>query len=1199
MHFPTFEATVLVSDFHGGGPEAKERLKNLKTSEAESSWAFRSGMGSSPLVTGRRLVHFGVILPFFTGLVVLGGWIFGWPSLTTIGPGFTAMQPNTAVGLLLAALSLVLLLRETTPRLVAGKALAALVFALGLLTTAQYVFGADFRTDTLLISPPASELAKPFPLRMSPFTAFCFLSTGVGLLLRTARTRRTTALSEVAVLAAMLTALLGLMGHAYGATAFYRIGNYSSMAVHTALAFLALGCGILAARPERGLGSLFTRGTSGSLLARRLLPAAIVLPLVLGWLRVKAEQAGYVELPIGTALLVTALMVTFIALIWRTAVSLDRGDLARQETGNALRESEAAKAAILDSALDCIIAMDREGCVIEWNPAAEKTFGYPRAEAMGKRLADLIIPARYHEAHWRGLARFLESGAGPLLGKRVEMPAVNANRSEFPVELSIVVSRADRLFFTAYLRDITERQRAERALRESNERYHSLFNSIDEGFCIIEVLFDERQTPVDYRFLEVNPAFERHTGLVDAVGKRMRELIPNHDPHWFETYGKVALTGEATRIEDYSVTMQRWFDVHASRVDRPEERKVAVLFTNITDRKRAEAATQRLAAIVESSQDAIISKDLNGIITTWNAGAERLLGYSAEEAVGQPVMMLIPRGRVDEEVRILDGIRRGETFNNFETVRRHHDGALIDVSLTISPIRDAAGRVAGVSKIMRDITGQKRSERELAEKARLLDLSNDAIIARNLDGNITVWNRGAEKYYGWRADEVMGRHMHTLLQTVLPKPMAEILDELYREKSFAAEVVQTARDGRRIPLLCRWALDEEEGSILTSYTDITERVQAQRELSEKARLLDLTNDAVVVRDTADHITFWNLGAEKLFGWTREEALGKKLHALLETEFPMPMEEIKAELQRHGKFAGEVVQFARDGRSIPSLCRWVLDRETNSILTSYTDMTALRRAEEALRAAEKQAQADLQRHADSLELTVAERTAKLREIIGELEAFSFSLSHDMRAPLRAIQNFSKFALEDCGEKGAPFLSKVINAASRLDRMIEEVLSFTKIAHQEIRLESLDVNCLVQDIIAERPELQPPHAEIIVETPLQSMRGHEASLTQCLTNLLANAVKFVARDVKPRVIVSSESRGEGVRLWIEDNGIGIEPSAQTKLFEMFYRINSDRDYDGTGLGLAIVRKAAERMGGTVGVESELGRGSRFWLELPKAD
>lgn len=180
------------------------------------------------------------------------------------------------------------------------------------------------------------------------------------------------------------------------------------------------------------------------------------------------------------------------------------------------------------------------------------------------------------------------------------------------------------------------------------------------------------------------------------------------------------------------------------------------------------------------------------------------------------------------------------------------------------------------------------------------------------------------------------------------------------------------------------------------------------------------------------------------------------------------------------------------------------------------------------------------------------------------------------------------------------SKIMHdITARLDRMIQEVLCYTRLSRHEICIERLDVDRLVRDIILERPEFQLPRAEIIVKTPLLPMQGHEASLTQCLTNLLGNAVKFVPGEVTPRVRIFNETVGGAVRLWIEDNGIGIPAELQPKLFEMFYRINSDKDYEGTGIGLAIVRKAVQRMGGTLGVESEPGRGSRFWVQLPKGD
>jgi len=170
---------------------------------------------------------------------------------------------------------------------------------------------------------------------------------------------------------------------------------------------------------------------------------------------------------------------------------------------------------------------------------------------------------------------------------------------------------------------------------------------------------------------------------------------------------------------------------------------------------------------------------------------------------------------------------------------------------------------------------------------------------------------------------------------------------------------------------------------------------------------------------------------------------------------------------------------------------------------------------------------------------------------------------------------------------------------VDRLIQDVLAYTRLSRRDIMLEPVDVERLIQDIIQERPELQKPKAEIRIEGPLPPIMGHGASLTQCISNLLDNAVKFVAPGVKPRVRVYTEPVDHKMRLWFEDNGIGIDQAGQTKLFEMFQRVHGTHQYEGTGIGLAIVRKAVDRMKGEVGVESEAGKGSRFWLQLPKAD
>src|SRR5438552_3528716 len=302
---------------------------------------------------------------------------------------------------------------------------------------------------------------------------------------------------------------------------------------------------------------------------------------------------------------------------------------------------------ILDNALDGIITMGADGRVVEFNPAAERVFGFSHQEAIGKELAELIIPARMREQHRRGLAHFLKTGEGPVIGKRIEIAGLRKDGSEILVELAIAALKIDSSpIFMAYLRDITER-------------------------------------------------------------------------------------------------------------------------------KRNEEASGHLAAIVESSEDAIVSKDLNGIITSWNVGAERLFGFSSEEAVNKPITIIIPPDRYHEEQHILDRIHSGERVDHFDTVRRRKGGAPINVSLTVSPIRHSDGRIVGASKIARDITERVRSDRRrlaqytvasLIAGSWTLDEASSAILQ-------TITSIGDWVYCGlWIYDETIGRlRCHAFWQTGSPK----------------------------------------------------------------------------------------------------------------------------------------------------------------------------------------------------------------------------------------------------------------------------------------------------------------------------------------------------------------------------------------------------------------------------------------------
>jgi two-component system sensor histidine kinase/response regulator len=257
--------------------------------------------------------------------------------------------------------------------------------------------------------------------------------------------------------------------------------------------------------------------------------------------------------------------------------------------------------------------------------------------------------------------------------------------------------------------------------------------------------------------------------------------------------------------------------------------------------------------------------------------------------------------------------------------------------------------------------------------------------------------------------------------------------------------------------------------------------------------------------------------------------------------------------------------------------------------------------------------DLQSRAESLEAAVRQRTQeledlnlraeKLRGTVAELEAFSYSLSHDMKGPLRAMQSYSKILEADFADKlpdeAKSMVRRIGSAANRLEKMVADVLAYSRMTLEPISKKAVEMEALIGGIIEHDSHLQPPEATIRIEGPLPSVIGHPASLVQCVSNLLYNAVKFVAPGVQPQVTIRAQEVEGSIRFWFEDNGIGIASGARLSIFEPFQRLHSEKQYEGTGLGLTIVRKAVEKMGGQFGVESEQGKGSRFWIQLAKGE
>ncbi len=366
------------------------------------------------------------------------------------------------------------------------------------------------------------------------------------------------------------------------------------------------------------------------------------------------------------------------------------------------------------------------------------------------------------------------------------------------------------------------------------------------------------------------------------------------------------------------------------------------------------------------------------------------------------------------------------------------------------------------------------------------------------------------------------------------------------------------------------------------------------------RLFEAARDGVLLLDPdTGKITDVNPFMIEFLGYTREEFLDKELWEIGLLRDQQASREMFRELQENHFVRYENLPLKSTSgrtREVEVVANLYEEEDTHLVIQcNIRDITARKRVEQELLAAKN----EISRHAVDLEETVAERTAQLRETIGELEAFSYSISHDMRAPLRAMRGYTEILLDkhavQLDAEGIKYLERIYAGSARLDSLIQDVLTYTRVLRAEIKIEPIDLNTLVRQIIATYPQLHAGNAEIQIEGVLPKVLGAEVSLAQSISNLLTNAVKFVAPGTTPRIKIRAEAIAGDVRLWVEDNGVGIAAKDQARIFKMFERVGGSTVYEGTGVGLTIVHKAVERMGGRHGVESEVGRGSKFWIQL----
>jgi PAS domain S-box-containing protein len=636
----------------------------------------------------------------------------------------------------------------------------------------------------------------------------------------------------------------------------------------------------------------------------------------------------------------------------------------------------------------------------------------------------------------------------------------------------------------------------------------------------------------------------------------------------------------------------------------------ASISRDITGRRHAEETRQRLASIVEFSNDAIISESLDGVIFTWNRGAEQMFGYTAAEATGQPITLLAWPGYEDDMQELLRRIRAEAVVERYETLRRHKDGRRLVVSLTLSPVRDSAGKLIGISKIARDITEQKRHE-ELAERqAQLLDQAYEPILVRDHRDRIVYWNKGAERLYGWTAAEAIGRISHELLQTTFPQPQQEVTSSLERDGHWEGELLHRTRSGQRVMVLSRWIreLGVAESHVMETNVDMSERQQRlaaeeQSRLERRFRqLLEAAPDAIVEVSADGKIVLINRIAEEMFGYLRDELLGQSVDLLvpdairhqhyrhrdsyLENPRTRPM---GSGLELHAR--------RRDGTLFPvEISLSPIQTEGGMHVTAVIrDVTQRKQAEKEVRRLQQQYTAELEARNREIE-----RANRLKS------EFLASMSHELRTPLHTIIGFAELLQEGhdgaLSESQSRFVNHIHRDSEHLLELINDVLDLSKIEAGQLTLKR-ESYPLARSIGEALDAIRPGAAvkRIAIEA-----RGERDALVnadplrvkEMLYNLLSNAVKFTPEDGK--VWIETAENAGFARVTVGDTGIGIPPEEQENIFDKFYQVgNTTRGVrEGTGLGLSITRELVQLHGGWIELESTPGQGSRFTFTLPTA-
>lgn len=611
-----------------------------------------------------------------------------------------------------------------------------------------------------------------------------------------------------------------------------------------------------------------------------------------------------------------------------------------------------------------------------------------------------------------------------------------------------------------------------------------------------------------------------------------------------------------------------------------------------------------LASIINSADDAILSKSLDGTITSWNTAAERIFGYKPAEVIGKHISLLIPPHLLAEEDIIIKKIRKGESVEHYKTERIKKDGTLLQVSFSISPIKDEAGNIIGASKIVRDISRQKNAEVELSQTVKEVTdykvaLDEACIVAiTDQKGIIRHANDNFCKISKYSREELIGQDHRIVNSGYHHKAFIQNLwVTIANGKIWRGEIKNKAKDGTIywvdttiIPFLNQLGKPYQ---YLAIRADITERKQVEENLKESLKEITDYKFAldeaciVAITDQKGIIKHANDNFCKISKYSREELIGND-HRIVNSGFHSKefIQSLWVTIANGKIWRGEIKNKAKDGSIY-----WVdttivpfLNKEGKpyQYLAIRADITMRKQAIEEISALN-----------EDLERRVKERTE-------EMESFSYSVSHDLRAPLRAVNGYADILDEDyhnvLDEEGKRLLGEIRANAKKMGTLIDDLLTFSRLGRKEVEKSLVDMNILTEAVIKETGQANTHHPRIITGE-LYSVMADKALMQYVMTNLIGNAVKYSSKKEKPVIEVNAERQHGELVYSIKDNGAGFDMEFADKLFGVFQRLHSDDEFPGTGIGLAMVQRIIYKHNGRIWAEAVENEGATFYFTLPQ--